>query len=424
MQRLVQAFLSLYSAGSFLFRAWKVQVHCGHPEPVRVHFGLPLLEPLRGRAPPAPLLEALCRRMERFLGQWEAVVARQRAEHFYLNYYTAEQLVHLSAELARAPPGATALAMLSFIKRQCTPRDVAKAFGDPRDDGGAAAHELKTVMERLPILLLSEAGLVDKLGVIMEQFLGCPRAFLPHRLDLEALGRGLARLAALDGPPVTRELPRGLQAGQPNLIVCGREEVLPAALAVYMQSPEQPLPTYDEVLLCAPGTALEEVALLLRRCLSPGAPGRRLYSLLFADQLSYEVACRAEALLRGLRSGPHREDFQLVLVCDCEREHCYLPSAFSQHRVPATPQAPPAAARDYLAHHYRVPRAIPSAAAAFRDRMCVGIVASARAGVGKDSGWGHGPPCARGWRAHSWFLGASRLPSLNSLLFACFPVTF
>ncbi|KAK1330749.1 hypothetical protein QTO34_008687 [Cnephaeus nilssonii] len=387
VQRLVQAFLSLYSAGSFLFRAWKVQVHCGQPEPVRMHFRLPLLAPLRGCAPLAPLLEALCRRMERFLDQWEAVVARKRAEHFYLNYYTAEQLVHLSAELARQPPGPAALAMLSFIKRQCTPRDVAEAFRDPHGDGdghgGAATHELRTVMERLPILLVSASGLVDKLGVIMEQFLGCTRAFLPHCLDLEALGRGLARLAAMGGPPVMRGLPKGLQAGQPNLIVCGHSEVLPAALAVYMQSPEQPLPTYDEVLLCAPGTPFEEVALLLRRCLSPGAPGRRVYSLLFADQLSYEVACRAEALLRGLRTGPHREDFQLVLVCDCEREHCYLPSAFSQHRVPATPQAPLKAARTYLAHHYQVPKGAPSAAVAFKDRMCVGIVASARAGVGK-----------------------------------------
>ncbi|XP_070250935.1 E3 ubiquitin-protein ligase RNF213 isoform X3 [Myotis yumanensis] len=383
VQRLVRAFLNLYSAGSFLFRAWKVQVHCGQPEPVRMHFALQLLKPLRGLAPLAPLLEALCRRMERFLDQWEAVVAQQRAEHFYLNYYTAEQLVHLSSELARPTPGATALAMLSFIKRQCTPRDVAEAFRDPHGDGGAATHELQTVMETLPILLLSESGLVDKLGVIMEQFLGCTRAFLPHCLDLEALGRGLARLAARGGPPVMRRLPKGLRAGQPNLIVCGHSDVLPAALAVYMQSPEQPLPTYDEVLLCTPGTAFEEVALLLRRCLSPGAPGRGVYSLLFADQLGYEVARRAEELLQALRTRPHREDFQLVLVCDSEREHCYLPSALSQHRVPATPQAPLADARAYLAHHYQVPRGTPSAAAAFRDRMCVGIVASARAGVGK-----------------------------------------
>uniref|UniRef100_H0WTB7 E3 ubiquitin-protein ligase RNF213 n=1 Tax=Otolemur garnettii TaxID=30611 RepID=H0WTB7_OTOGA len=67
------------------------------------------------------------------------------------------------------------------------------------------------------------------------------------------------------------------------------------------------------------------------------------------------------------------------MVCDCEREHCYLPSAFSQHKVLVTPQAPLEAIQAYLARHYQVP----TAAAVFRDRMCVGIVASGRAGVGK-----------------------------------------
>ncbi|XP_014389422.1 PREDICTED: E3 ubiquitin-protein ligase RNF213-like, partial [Myotis brandtii] len=161
VQRLLQAFLNLYSAGSFLFRAWKVEVHCcpGLAKPVQMNFGLPLLEPLQGHAPLVPLLEALCRQMEHFLGQWEGFLARKRAEHFHLNYYTAEQL----------------------------------------------------------------------------------------------------------------------------------------------------------------------------------------------------------------------------------REHCYLPSAFSQHRVPAIPRARLEAARAYLAHHYQVPEGTQSAAAAFRDRMCVGIVASARAGVDSEN---------------------------------------
>lgn len=414
MQRLAQAFLSLYHAGSFLFRAWKVQVHCGHPEPVRMHFGLPLLAPLRGRAPLAPLLEALCRRMERFLDQWEAAVARQRDEHFFLNYYTAAQLVRLSAELARPPPpGAAALALLSLLKRPCTPRDVAEAFGE---EDGEEDGELRAVAERLPALLLprSEPGLVDRLGVIMEQFLACPRAFLPGGLDLAALGRGLARLAARGGsPPVERALPRGLRAGQPHLLlVCGEAEVLPAALAVYLQSPEQPLPTRDEALLCAPGTAFEEVALLLRRCLSPRAPpGRRLYSLLFADRLGYEAARRAEALLRGLRAGPHRADFQLVVLCDAAREHCYLPAALSAHRAPAAPPAPLPAARAYLARHLQVPRGTPTAAAAFPDRMCVGIVASARAGVGKGrkGRWGGEWEGVGGWRT-PWDPFPSLLP--------------
>ncbi|XP_023378779.1 E3 ubiquitin-protein ligase RNF213 [Pteropus vampyrus] len=382
VQRLVQAFISLHSAGNMLFQAWTAEVYCSPRRDVsiRIDFGVELLSQLSGPGPVAQLLEALCRQMERFLDQWQGFVAEKRAEHFHLNYYTAEQLVYLSAQLGSRLPSDAALAMLSFIKRNCTPQNVWEACRSL--DGRAARCRERTVVDELPQMVSCEPNLVDKLRVIMEQSLACMSAFLPHCLDLEVLGCCLARLARMAGPPVTRQLPKGLQVGQPNLIICGHSEVMLAALAIYMHSPQQPLPSYDEVLLCTPETTFEEVALLLRRCLCPGSPGRGVYSLLFADQLSYEVACRAETLLLGLCTQPHREDYQLVMVCDSEREHCYLPSAFSQHKVPMTLQAPLEDIQAYLARHYRAPERTPSAAAVFRDRTCVGIVASRRAGVG------------------------------------------
>uniref|UniRef100_A0A8C6CC37 E3 ubiquitin-protein ligase RNF213 n=1 Tax=Monodon monoceros TaxID=40151 RepID=A0A8C6CC37_MONMO len=383
VQRLVQSFINLYSAGNMLFRAWTTEVYCSPQKgaSIRMDFGLQLVHQLVESGPVAELLETLCRQMEDFLDQWERFVAEKRAEHFYLNYYTAEQLVYLGSELRKQVPSSAALTMLSFIKGNCTPRDVSEACWGP--DGRAITHQESTVVEELPLLLFSEPRLVDKLRVIMKHSMTCMSVFLPHCLDLEALGHCLARLARMAGPPVQRELPRGLQDGQPNLIVCGHSEVLPAALAIYMQTPNQPLPTYDEVLLCTPETTFEEVALLLRRCLTPGSQGLRVYSLLYADQLSYEVACRTEELFLSLCMQRHQEHYRLVMVCDHEREHCYLPSAFSQHKVLITPQAPLKDIQAYLAHHFRVPEQTPSAAATFRDHMCVGIVASERAGVGR-----------------------------------------
>ncbi|XP_055264372.1 E3 ubiquitin-protein ligase RNF213 isoform X2 [Moschus berezovskii] len=383
VQRLVQSFINLYSAGNMLFRAWSAEVYCTPLKgaSIRLDFCLRLMGPLVEGGPVVELLEALCRQMEDFLGHWERFVAEKRAEHFYLNYYTAEQLVYLGLELGRQKPSDAALTMLSFIKGNCTPRDVSEACRGP--SGRANTHQERTVVEDLPLLLFSESRLVDKLKVIMKCWMTCMSAFLPHCLDLEALGHCLAHLARMAGPPVQRELPQGLQEGQPSLVVCGHSEVLPAALAIYMQTPHQPLPTYDEVLLCTPETTFEEVALLLRRCLTPGSQGLGVYSLLYADQLSYEVACRAEALFRRLCMQPHRKRYRLVMICDCEREHCYLPSAFSQHKVLVTPQAPLKDIQAYLAHHFRVPEKTPSAAAVFQDRMCVGIVASERAGVGR-----------------------------------------
>ncbi|KAM5307769.1 E3 ubiquitin-protein ligase RNF213 isoform 2-T2 [Glossophaga mutica] len=384
MERLVHSFISLYSAGNLLFRDWQAKVCCSPSgdASMQVDFGPGPLPTLEGQGPPALLLEAICRQMEHFLGQWEAFVAQKRAEHFYLNFYTAEQLVYLSTQLLGHPPEDAALTMLSFLKPDCCAQDVREACQGP---GGAAARwrQPQTQTDELLPKLRGASGLADKLRVIMEQSLTGMCDFLPHCLDLEGLGRCLAQLARKGPPPVARELPKGLRAGRPNLIVCGPSEVLLAALAVYMHSPRQPLPTYDEVLLCTPDTTFEEVALLLRRCLSAGSRGRGVYSLLHVDQLSYEAACQAEALFRSLSAQPHREHYQLVLVCDAEREHCHLPSAFSQHKVPVTPQAPLADVQAYLAHHYQVPERTPSAAAVFRDQMCVGIVASERAGVGK-----------------------------------------
>lgn len=392
VQRLVESFINLYSAGNFLFRAWRAKVYCSPQKDscMWMDFGLEPLGKLVGHGPLAPLLEAVCRQMEHFLVQWEDFVVQKRAEHFHLNYYTAEQLVYLSAQLRRQPPSDDALTMLSFIKRKCSPRDVAEACRRPA--GEAAGHPPQTVTEELLCMLVCESSLVGKLEVIMHQFLTCMPAFLPHCLDLQALGHCLARLAVMAGQLVTRELPKGLRVGQPNLIVCEHSEVLLTALAIYAQSPGQPLPTYDEVLLCTPGTTFEEVALLLRRCLSRGARGRRVYSLLYADQLSYEVACQTEALFLRLCTQPHQEDYRLVMVCDCEREHCYLPSAFSQHRVPVTPRAPLETIQAYLERHYQVPAQSPSAGVVFRNQMCVGIVASQRAGVGNDGCWGGRDP--------------------------------
>ncbi|XP_008588585.1 PREDICTED: E3 ubiquitin-protein ligase RNF213, partial [Galeopterus variegatus] len=383
VQRLLQAFMSLYCAGNMLFRTWTAEVYCFPREgiSIRMDFGLDLVIPLTGSGDVTELLEGLCKQMEHFLDLWKRFVTEKRVEHFYLNFYTAEQLVYLSTELKKQAPSAAALTMLSFIKRNCTPRDVVRASGACH--GKATSHRVRTVMEELPLMLFSESSLVDKLRVILEQSVGCLGAFLPDCLDLEALGHCLACLAMMGGPPVERHLPNGLQAGQPNLIICGHSEVLPVALAIYMQTPHQPLPSFDEVLLCTPGTTFEEVALLLHRCLTLGSQGRKVYSLLFADQLSYEVGSQAEALFLSLCKQRHCEDYQLVMVCDGDREHCYLPSAFSQYKVLVTPQAPLEAIQAYLASHYRVPAQTPSAAAVFRDRMCVGIVTSERAGVGK-----------------------------------------
>ncbi|NXU74908.1 RN213 ligase, partial [Oreotrochilus melanogaster] len=148
-----------------------------------------------------------------------------------------------------------------------------------------------------------------------------------------------------------------------------------------MNSPAQPLPTFDEVLLCTPQTTAEQVGLFLRRCLIPGSRGEKIYSMLYADELSYDVSCRAEELFQHLKH--FNTTYHLVVLCNCEREHSYIPSVFSQYKVHVIPQMPLPEIQQYLQHHYRVAQPSSSAASVFKDNMCVGIVSSKKAGVGK-----------------------------------------
>ncbi|NWZ86146.1 RN213 ligase, partial [Poecile atricapillus] len=148
-----------------------------------------------------------------------------------------------------------------------------------------------------------------------------------------------------------------------------------------MNSPEQPLPSFDEVLLCTPQSSAEQVGLFLRRCLIPCRGGSKIYTMLYADELSYDVSRRAEELFQHLQR--YNSSYRLIILCNCERENSYLPSAFSHCKVHMIPQRSRAEIQQYLQRHFRVAQFTGSAAAVFREHMCVGIVSSKRAGMGK-----------------------------------------
>ncbi|XP_064532292.1 E3 ubiquitin-protein ligase RNF213 isoform X2 [Pseudopipra pipra] len=378
VQRLAQAFIDLYSAGNMLFRSWLAHVYCSprRESCVLIDFSLGPIPVLEGQGDMAAVLPGLCKTMESFLESWKSFMYEKRFQHFYLNYYTAEQLVYLCTELGQGTPSQAALTMLSFLNRHCTERDALAAAGRelPPSSG-------KTISD-LQVLLGGEKDLTAQLKCIWECYMSNMGSFLPSCLDIDSLGVWLGDLAGRGRDCVTREFPQDLLCvGQPNLITCPRSEVLSSALAIYMNSPEQPLPTFDEVLLCTPQTTAEQVGLFLRRCLIPCSRGEKIYTMLYADELSYDVSCRAEELFQDLQR--YNSSYRLVILCDCEREHSYIPSAFSQYKVHMIPQRPRADIQQYLQHHYRVPQPSSSAASVFKGNMCVGIVSSRRAGVGK-----------------------------------------
>uniref|UniRef100_A0A674GXD4 RING-type E3 ubiquitin transferase n=1 Tax=Taeniopygia guttata TaxID=59729 RepID=A0A674GXD4_TAEGU len=378
VQRLAQAFIDLYSAGNMLFRSWLAQVYCSpHKEScVFIDFSLGPIPVLEGQGDMAAVLPALCKTMESFLESWKSFMNAKRREHFYLNYYSAEQLVYLCLELGRGNPSQAALMMLSFLNPRCTEQDVLTAL---RSQGPPS---LGHAVSDFQVLLDGERDLSARLECIWECYMSNMGSFLPNCLDMDTLGMWLKNLASSGTECVTRDFPQDLLfVGQPNLIMCPHSEVLSSALAIYMNSPEQPLPTFDEVLLCTPQTSAEQVGLFLRRCLIPCQAGDKIYTMLYADELSYDVSRRAEDLFQHLQC--YNSSYRLIILCNCERENSYLPSAFSHCKVHMIPQRSRAEIQQYLQRHFRVAQPSSSAAAVFKEHMCVGIVSSKRAGMGK-----------------------------------------
>ncbi|XP_061232976.1 E3 ubiquitin-protein ligase RNF213 isoform X3 [Neopsephotus bourkii] len=378
VQRLAQAFIDLYSAGNMLFRSWLAHVYCSPQREscVLMDFSLGPVPVLEAQGNVAAVLPSLCKTMESFLESWKSFMYEKRLQHFYLNYYTAEQLVYLCTELGQGKLSHNALMMLSFLKHDCTEVDVLRASMNEVPPSSRKAISDFRVMQD------GGKGLTAQLEHLWECYMSNMGSFLPNCLDIDTLGEWLKNLASWERKQVTRDFPQDLlRLGQPNLITCPRSEVLTSALAVYMNSPCQPLPTFDEVLLCTPQTTAEQVGLFLRRCLIPCRGGEKIYTMLYADELSYDVSCRAEELFQRLQH--YNSTYRLIILCNCEREHSYIPSVFSQYKVPLIPQRQLPEIQQYLQHHYRVTQPSVSAASVFKDNMCVGIVSSKRAGVGK-----------------------------------------
>lgn len=355
--------------------------------------------------------------MEVLLDDWQNFMDKQRSDYYYLNYFTAEQIFYLCSVVTPSNVNAEiedkALMMLSFIKPNCTTSDVWSTWGrfhnhfEPgkrmNEDTHFQSHFLYQEDSNMSLADVSHftadnpadqtVGLKE-LEELWNGYMKNEGIFFHDLLDIRSLGALLKMMTITENQseneweePVLSEskdnslrriLPKGLFLNQPNLIICPHDEVLTSSICLYMTSEYEPLPSYDEVLLCTPATSYEQVELFLRRCLTPGDIGQKIYTMLWADQLTYDVSCAMEKCFQKLHS-PH--DYTLVIFCSSDREHTYIPTAFSQFKRDFVPQEPLERIQKYLSRHYTVPSNHKNAV--FKGGHSVGIVASQRAGVGE-----------------------------------------
>ncbi|CAM9642728.1 unnamed protein product [Lampetra planeri] len=196
-------------------------------------------------------------------------------------------------------------------------------------------------------------------------------------LSLDILGTALDFLMEMETTRIQREIPQGFLIGKPNLIVCPEAEIYTHILHFYIVSKNQPLPSYDEVLICSPETMAEECEIFLRRVMTKDVHNSKIYCLANADQLTYEVAAK---FLTCFNSLENTADYKLAIFCSSEREHSHLPTTFDSFRISTTLSFTDSDFKAYLKSHCIVPQ---GTASVFPDRRNISLVSSKRAGVGK-----------------------------------------
>ncbi|XP_069008985.1 E3 ubiquitin-protein ligase rnf213-alpha-like, partial [Embiotoca jacksoni] len=413
VRRLATAFVDLHAAGNPLFKCWEAKIYCKAESDPCIIMEINFCNTLHCIQVCGSLVEqltSLSKKMEFFLDHWRKFMDKQRSDHYYLNYFTAEQIFYLCSIVT--PTNIhfeiedKALIMLSFIKPNCTTSDVWSAlkmfhnqYEPIKRDNEDSDMSSASVSHFIPDDPTDEANQTIGFKELEELWNGYMKnegICFHDLLDISSLGGLLQRMTLTDNQnlngcdePVLsetkdktlrRSLPKGLYSKQPNLIICPHNEVLTSSICLYMTSDYEPLPSFDEVLLCNPSTSYEQVELFLRRCLTPGDVGQKIYTMLWADQLTYDVSCAMETCFQKLHS-LFNNDYRLVIFCSSDKEHTYIPTAFSQFKRDFVPQESLERIQKYLSRHYIVSSDHKNAV--FKGAHSVGIVASQRAGVGK-----------------------------------------
>lgn len=370
-------------------------------------------------------LRMLTSSMDRCQGEWRSFVSKMRSKFSLLNLYTSEQMVYLCHWVLKVCGQASVPPLLRHlllpIKPHCTLADIKVAYTASmtlkREVEEAESHieeEEEEEEQEAPASLgkneedmqnahdLMQFSSEDEDDDNMEcdgiwqddksslENLWCKfkhnmAQFLTQYLDISTLASFLSCLSERNQQVVVRKLPSFLEEGQPNLVLCPGAEVFTSTVCLYLESPEQPLPSTDEVLVCREETTEEEVEIFLRRALCPGQNWKKIYCLVNPGLLVYDVSVAFGDFFEDLKRNAE-PNYRLIIVSPVEHQHKYVPSFFSGYKVQAGVRQTPEAVRKYLHHHF-AQKMLPQSGAALvsPEGLSVWMVSSARPAVGKEA---------------------------------------
>lgn len=502
-----KCFLDLSDAGHILFQGWEMSAYCQQTHDIKiwVTFGITKVE-IKGYRPLLEELKGLCESMRGCLSEWLKYTEQKRNMYYYLNYFTAKQLVYLCCSVAESRNewnniSTGLLNMLSIIKDNVKGNDVqnalTKALETPVESGGSQASlELKKFLNDYPdtIEYFLDTGITEeqtKAAIMFceqdEEVVGgfsgsetieeyrntvmqciddhqddeewvqewCEKyearrdSVLKNKMkfkggltseevsfsmteeqiaaafanlensdekivmlwqtyhsklsglvsdkfvDLDVLGETMNHLAKSAEVTVKRKLPIILEGGKPNLISCKDVEMLPLCLSLYNDK-EQPLPTYDEILVCTSETTAEEVELIIRRAVQPGSPHEKIYCLLNADKLNHDVSRKFESIFykktqdAHVQGGMYKSDYQLLIFCDSKAHHSYVATAFDMFKRTVSENSNRnEEIKQYLLHKHQTSSEVKTGFTELNQldqfQMKTKVIFSEHAGMGKNS---------------------------------------
>uniref|UniRef100_A0A3B3UHS3 RING-type E3 ubiquitin transferase n=1 Tax=Poecilia latipinna TaxID=48699 RepID=A0A3B3UHS3_9TELE len=389
VQRVGSILLQMQTSGNMLFRDWSAEVHCCPQQQPCISITFLSLsgEQTLYSGEVTEQLRKLAQSMDSCHKEWCAFISEMRSRFSLLNHFTSEQLVYLCHWIHKVCQRQTSVPqqlwhLLFPIKPQCTVNDVRVAYYNAICE---AVMDVTAAASKHAEEDLGEDHDLMQLDNLWRRFKGNMSQYLEESLDILTLAQLLECLSETNPLHMIRNLPPGLQVGKPNLVLCPSAEVFTTTLSIYMESPEQPLPSSDEVLVCREQTTREEVEIFLRRALCQVSREKceKIYSLVNPGVLGYEASEALVELYESLErsAGPH---YRLVIVSPVVHQHRCVPSYFSNYKVQTGVNLREESARKYLRHHFTLSTLSQDPVALVSpDQLSVWMVSSARPAVGK-----------------------------------------